>query len=93
MQTHRGEDGQNAKVSLIKKPSCLFKGGLPFLLGERKKAIMKNMLVILFLLLSSNSVWCGEFEDTKKAAEQGQAEAQNYLGLKYELGSGVPQNP
>jgi len=34
MQTHRGEDGQNAKVSLNIKPSCLLKGGLALLIEK-----------------------------------------------------------
>jgi hypothetical protein len=52
----------------------------------------KNLLVILFIFFSSFSVWCGEFEDTKKAAKQGDAWAQNHLGDMYYSGRGIPQD-
>jgi uncharacterized protein len=37
-------------------------------------------------------VFCGEFEDTLKEAEQGDASAQSILGLFYEKGQGVTQD-
>jgi TPR repeat protein len=33
-----------------------------------------------------------EFDNTLKAAEQGDSSAQYYLGLSYALGNGVPQD-
>lgn len=54
---------------------------------------MKNLLIISFLILFSTSpVWPGEFEDTLKKADQGDAEAQFNLGSLYLDGEGVPQN-
>jgi len=52
----------------------------------------KNLVVILFVFFSSISVWSGDFEDIKKAAEQGYAGAQYNLGVIYDNGKGVTQD-
>jgi len=52
----------------------------------------KILLVLLIILVSASSAFCGAFEDTLKKAEQGDASAQYYLGLTYDLGQGVTQD-
>jgi TPR repeat protein/formylglycine-generating enzyme required for sulfatase activity len=52
----------------------------------------KVLLVLLIILVSASSVFCGEFEDTLKKAEQGGADAQCNLGLMYYTGQSVTQN-
>lgn len=47
---------------------------------------------MLFFLLSSVSVWGGDFEATKKLAEQGNIEAQYDLGSSYYFGVRAPLN-
>jgi len=54
---------------------------------------MKNiLLVMIILLLTVTSVFCGEFEDILKKAEQGDVDAQNVLGWMYSEGEGVAQD-
>lgn len=54
---------------------------------------MKRLALIAVLcLLASASVCAGEFAGTKALAEQGLADAQFNLGLKYDKGEGVPQD-
>ncbi len=52
----------------------------------------KILILILLILCCTSSVFGGEFEDTLKAAEQGDDGAQYNLGLMYYKGQGVPQN-
>jgi uncharacterized protein len=52
----------------------------------------KVLLLLLIILVSAGPVFCGEFEDTLKMAEQGDADAQYGLGSIYYLGDGVPQD-
>jgi len=52
----------------------------------------KFLLVSILILLSVVSAFCGEFEDTLKKAEQGDAFAQVELGLMYSRGKGVLQD-
>jgi len=52
----------------------------------------KILMVIFFVLFTAASAFCGEFEDTLKKAEQGDAKAQGMLGLMYEQGKGVKQD-
>lgn len=54
---------------------------------------MKKILLVMFILLfTATSAYCGKFEDALKMAEQGDAEAQNNIGVMYENGQGVPQD-
>jgi uncharacterized protein len=46
----------------------------------------------LFLVLSADPGYCGEFEDILKVAEQGNVDAQYKLGLMYGNGRGIPQD-
>ena len=52
------------------------------------------MKPLLFLLVIgfSGSVSGQDFEETKRLAEQGDADAQYNLGSMYDIGLGVPQN-
>jgi len=52
----------------------------------------KILILVLFILCCSGFVFAGEFEDTLKKAEQGDAEAQSNLGFMYDNGKRVPQN-
>ena len=52
----------------------------------------KCLLIFLIILVTAGPVFCGEFEDTLKKAEQGDADAQSNLGFMYAKGQGVPQN-
>ena len=52
----------------------------------------KILLVMIIILFSAASIFCGEFEDTLKKAEQGNALAQFNLGHKYLEGQGVSKN-
>lgn len=52
----------------------------------------KILLVMLMLLFTATSAFCGEFEDALKMAEQGDAEAQVRLGTMYYDGQGVTQD-
>jgi hypothetical protein len=54
---------------------------------------MKKILMAMFIMLfTASSVFCGEFEDTLKMAEQGNAVAQCNLGIIYFNGQGVTQD-
>ena len=54
---------------------------------------MKKILISIFLILFCVlPVWSGEFEDTKKSAEQGNMNAQRNLGLIYIEGNLVSQD-
>ena len=52
----------------------------------------KNIILILFVLFCSGSVFGGEFEDTLIKAEQGDIIAQGILGGIYYNGEGLPQD-
>ena len=52
----------------------------------------KILLALMIILFSAVTVFCGEFEDTLKKAEQGDADAQGSLGWMYENGQGVAQD-
>lgn len=52
----------------------------------------KFFIILIFLSLSVVSSWSGEFEDTLKKAEQGDAIAQFSLGCIYEKAQGVTQD-
>jgi TPR repeat protein len=56
--------------------------------GQMKK-IFPAVIIILFY---AASVFCGEFEDILRAAEQGDVHSQFNLGWMYAEGRGVPQN-
>lgn len=54
---------------------------------------MKKILLVMFILLfTAASVFCGEFENALERAEQGNADAQFYLGAMYYNSRGVPQD-
>jgi hypothetical protein len=54
---------------------------------------MKKILLVMFIVLfTAASVFCGEFEETLKKAEQGYAYAQYYLAWIYDDGQLVPQD-
>ena len=58
---------------------------------HKRESVMKRFaLTVLFCLLTI-SVNASEFEDIKALAEQGNADAQCNLGLRYYNGKGVPQ--
>jgi len=62
-------------------------------LFKERVGLMKRLLIlILFVLFCSSSVFGGEFEDTLKSAEQGNVFAQNDLGVLYYEGKGVSQD-
>jgi TPR repeat protein len=44
------------------------------------------------LALASGASFAADFADTRTAAEQGDASGQSNLGVRYELGQGVPQD-
>ena len=50
------------------------------------------LMVLMIILFSAVTGLCGEFEDTLKKAEQGDAGAQYSLGFMYNDGEGVPQD-
>lgn len=52
----------------------------------------KILLVMLIVLFTATSGFCGQFEDVLKKAEQGDAAAQSELGEIYAKGQGVPQD-
>jgi len=52
----------------------------------------KFLMFVLLILCFSGPVFCGEFEDTLKKAEQGNAFAQYNLGWMYANGQGVTQD-
>jgi len=54
--------------------------------------VKKTLLISIIILFSAVSAFCGEFEDTLKKAEQGDADAQFNLGFMYDDGEGVPQD-
>jgi uncharacterized protein len=49
-------------------------------------------ILLLTVLLASNVFAATDFDETKAAAEQGDAVAQYNLGVMYEKGEGVPEN-
>jgi len=49
-------------------------------------------ILLLTVLLASNAFGAPDFDETKAAAEQGDAVAQNNLGYMYDNGEGVPEN-
>mgnify|MGYP000046908671 CR=1 FL=1 len=49
-------------------------------------------LIFLILTVTTSAHADGFFEETKKLAEQGDAEAQFNLGVIYDYGEGVPEN-
>ena len=54
---------------------------------------MKKILILIVLIFfCSGSVFGGEFEDTLKKAEQGNAWAQYNLALMYSIGEGITQD-
>jgi hypothetical protein len=59
-----------------------------------KEIDMKKILLVMFIVLfTAAPVFCGEFEDTLKKAEQGDAFAQYSLGNLYKYGlKGIKQN-
>ena len=52
----------------------------------------KILLASMIILFSAVSVFCNQFEDTLKKAEQGNADAQCSLGVMYAKGEGVTQD-
>jgi TPR repeat protein len=52
------------------------------------------LTVLLFLLFAFSPVYSQtpDFETTKALAEQGDAAAQNWIGVMYDYGDGVPEN-
>jgi len=62
-------------------------------LFKERVGLMKRLLIlILFILFCSGSVFGGEFEDTLIKAEQGDIIAQGNLGFMYDIGQGVIQD-
>ena len=60
-----------------------------------KTIIPKICFVLLLTTFSTayaGSCWEGDVEDCRVRAEQGAVDAQNNLGLMYDLGQGVPQD-
>ena len=53
---------------------------------------MKQLLIATILLLSSGAYGQSEFDEAKLLAEQGDAEAQLNLGIRYANGEGVPED-
>lgn len=51
-----------------------------------------SSIVLSLALCLSTGAYASEFDDLKKVAEQGNAEAQNRLGVMYATGRGAPQN-
>ena len=51
-----------------------------------------RLILILTGLLAFQNVTASEFDETKALADQGMAEAQFILGVKYANGKGVPEN-
>ena len=49
-------------------------------------------ILLLTVLLASNAFAAPDFDETKAAAEQGDAVAQYNLGVMYDNGIGVPEN-
>ena len=49
-------------------------------------------ILLLTVVLASNAFAAPDFDETKAAAEQGDAVAQNNLGFMYDKGEGVPEN-
>ncbi|MBT6105900.1 MAG: sel1 repeat family protein, partial [Porticoccaceae bacterium] len=49
-------------------------------------------ILLLTVLLAFNAFAAPDFDETKAAAEQGDAVAQNNLAVMYALGDGVPEN-
>jgi TPR repeat protein len=52
----------------------------------------KLLLVLFFILFTTASVFCGEFEDLLKKAQMGDVSAQGALGSLYHHGKGVAQS-
>ena len=53
---------------------------------------MKRLITTAFLMVLASVSYGQDFEETKARAEQGNATAQNNLGVMYDNGEGVPQN-
>ena len=53
---------------------------------------IKQLLIATILLLSSAAYGQPDFEETKLLAEQGDAEDQLNLGIRYANGEGVPED-
>ena len=53
---------------------------------------IKQLLIATILLLSSGAYGQSEFDEAKLLAEQGDAEAQLNLGIRYANGEGVPED-
>jgi TPR repeat protein len=51
-----------------------------------------RLILILTALLAFQSAAASPFDETKALADQGDAEAQFYLGVMYDFGNGVPEN-
>jgi len=82
--------GQDLKYSLVNILLVFYQMNIAnFYKGVPMKKILLVMLIVLF---SAVSVFCGEFEDTLKKAKQGDASAQAVLGLMYAKGRGVAQD-
>ncbi len=60
--------------------------------GKMAKQIKKYLLLIIFLTFASCVPSITHHESTKARAEAGDTEAQYYLGLQYDIGSGVTPN-
>ena len=59
------------------------------------KTLLNTTLLFLLVIGFSGGVSgqdVSDFEETKQAAEQGDASAQSNLGLMYARGDGVPEN-
>ncbi len=52
----------------------------------------KISIIILLILFTAVTVFCDEFGDTLKNAEQGNSEAQNKIGIMYYTGTGVTKD-
>jgi len=52
----------------------------------------KCLLIFLIILFSVGSAFCGEFKDTLKKAEQGDADAQYRLGFMYYRGKVITED-
>ena len=51
-----------------------------------------RLILILTALLAYQGAAASELDDMKALADTGMAEAQYFLGIKYDTGEGVPEN-